>query len=94
MGILPDIYQRVPKFHKQNPYHPYSRDLFDDVDGIVDSTAIAYQYREGTTSQDNRQSILGVGTTYYHIDVPRRQGIIWAVNWKLSSTGDFGHHGA
>jgi len=64
------------------------------VDGIVDSTALAYQYREGTTSQDNRQSILGVGTTYYHIDVPRRQGIIWAVNWKLSSTGDFGHHGA
>ena len=50
MGILSNLYQRIPEFQKQNPYHPHPRNLFDDVDDLADSTAFAYQLRKSTTA--------------------------------------------
>jgi len=50
MGILSDLHQSIPKFQKLHPYHSRSWHLFDDVDGFIDNTALAYQYRQDTTS--------------------------------------------
>ena len=54
MGILSNLYKRVPQFHKQNYYHTRPWNFVDDVDDLIDSTAPAYQYWKNTTSQDDR----------------------------------------
>jgi len=54
MGILSNLYKRVPQFHKQNYYHTRPWNFVDDVDGLIDSAALAYQYGKNTTSQDDR----------------------------------------
>ena len=54
MGILSVLYERIPKFQKQNHYHSHPRSLVDGVVDLADSAALTYQDRKSPTSQNYR----------------------------------------
>ncbi len=73
-GFYQSYTSHFPVFKNATTLDTYTRCLTYDVDAIADRTTSTHSLWQGPPAQDHWKSFVGVGSAYYCLAVPHRQG--------------------